>query len=86
MEEVLLYISFAIGYWYMYIQHRIVLFARFDWFLNLGISSDIHLLAASGGKNYSRAPFYQKIKHLFGSCYYTCVVYTKIIIRLGVGE
>ena len=57
-------------YGYYYIQHRwIVLFARFDWFLNLGMSSDIHLLAASREKHDSRAPFYQKIKQLFGNCY-----------------
>ena len=31
-----------------------MLFARFDWFLNLGISSTIHLLAASGWKKMSR--------------------------------
>ena len=39
----------------------VVLFARCDWFLKLGISSDIHLLAVSG-ENGARTPFYQKIK------------------------
>ena len=30
--------------------------ARFDWFLNLGISSTIHLLATSGGKKWRARP------------------------------
>ena len=33
-----------------------MLFARFDWFLNLGISSTIHLLAASGWKKCRARP------------------------------
>ena len=40
----------------------IVLFARFDWFLNLGISSASYLMAASGEKNGARTPYYQKIR------------------------
>ena len=45
-----------------YIQHQwIVLFARFDWFLYLGISSTIHLLAVSGEKSGARTPFCRKI-------------------------
>ena len=43
-----------------------MLFARFDWFLNLGISSAIHLLAASGGKNGAQNPFLQKINNYLG--------------------
>ena len=44
-----------------YIQHKwIVLFARFDWFLNLGISSAIHVLAASGGKMAREVNFIRK--------------------------
>ena len=40
-----------------------------DWFPNLGISSTIHLLAASGGKRCRAKPFHRKIKYLFGNCY-----------------
>ena len=43
-----------------------MLFARFDWFLYGGISSSIHLLAASGGKNAARDPFHQKISNSLG--------------------
>ena len=37
-------------------------------------------------KSSERDPCHQKIKQLFGNCYQTCVVYTKTIIRLSVGE
>ena len=54
--------------WYQYIQHKwIVLFARFDWFLNLGISSTIHLLAASGRKKMAREThFIRKYSNYLG--------------------
>ena len=35
-----------------------MLFARSDWFLNLGISSTIHLLAVSGEKKMAREPHF----------------------------
>ena len=47
----------------VYIQHKwIVLFTWFDWFLNLGISSAIHLLVASGQKKMAHGLFHQKIE------------------------
>ena len=41
-----------------YIRHKwIALYARFDWFLDLRISSAIHLLAASGEPHFIRKTF-----------------------------
>ena len=43
-----------------------MLFARFDWSLNLGISSGVHLLAASRGNYVVQNPCHQKIKYYLG--------------------
>ena len=65
-----------------YIQHKwIVLFARFNWFLNLGISSTIHLLAASGWKKCRARPISSENEVPFLG-----IVYSKTIIRLSVGD
>ena len=62
-----------------------MLFARFDWFLNLGISSTIHLLAVSGGKkNGARTPFYwesnaKKHREVDTFCFVFCFVFAPLL-------
>ena len=63
-----------------------MLFARCDWLTRRWLASTIHLRAADARDFLNFRPFVQhKITFCFAS-YSACVVYTKTIIILSVGE